>query len=59
MNWPVADRAIVNASPLIFLSRSGYLDLLQAFTKEVRAPEPVASEILRRGRHDISTRAIE
>ena len=59
MNWPVADRAIINASPLIFLSRSGYLGLLQAFTKEVRVPEPVASEILRRGRHDISARAIE
>ena len=59
MNWPVADRAIINASPLIFLSRSGYLGLLQAFAKEVLAPEPVASEILRRGRHDISARAIE
>ena len=47
MNWPVADRAIINASPLIFLSRSGYLDLLQAFAQEVWAPEPVASEILR------------
>ena len=51
MNWPVADRAIVNASSLIFLSRSGYLGLLQAFTKEVRVPEPVASEILRRGHY--------
>ena len=59
MNWPVADRAIINASPLIFLSRSGYLDLLQAFAQEVLTPEPVASEILRRGRHDISVRAIE
>ena len=59
MNWPVADRAIINASPLIFLSRSGYLDLLQAFAQEVLAPEPVASEILRRGRHDISAMAIE
>ena len=59
MNWPVADRAIINASPLIFLSRSGYLDLLQAFAKEIWAPEPVTSEILRRGRHDISARAIE
>lgn len=59
MNWPVADRAIINASPLIFLSRSGYLGLLQALTKEVRVPEPVAAEILRRGRHDISARAIE
>ena len=59
MNWPVAGRAIINASLLIFLSRSGYLDLLQAFAKEVWAPEPVASEILRRGRHDISARAIE
>lgn len=59
MNWPVADQAIINASPLIFLSRSGHLDLLQAFAKEVWVPEPVATEILQRGQQDITARAIQ
>ncbi len=55
----MADKAIINASPLIFLSRSHHLDLLQAFVKEVWVPEPVATEILHRGQQDITARAIE
>jgi predicted nucleic acid-binding protein len=59
MNLPVADKAIINASPLIFLSRSHHLDLLQAFAREIWVPEPVAMEILQRGQQDITARAIE
>ncbi len=58
-SWPVAERAIINASPLIFLSRSGHLDLLRVFAGEVWVPEPVAGEIRRRGMRNITTRAIE
>ncbi len=55
----VADKAIINASPLIFLSRSHHLDLLQAFADEIWVPEPVATEILHRGYQDITAKAIE
>ncbi len=37
----------------------GHLDLLLAFAREIWAPEPVATEILHRGQHDITARAIE
>ena len=59
MSFPVADRAIINASPLIFLSRSRHLYLLQAFAGETWVPEPVATEILHRGPQDITARAID
>ena len=55
----MADRAIINASPLIFFSRSLRLQLLRAFADEVWVPEPVAVEILRRGIRDVSARAIQ
>ena len=55
----MADKAIINASPLIFLSRSHHLDLVQPFASEVWIPEPVAAEILQRGQQDITARAIE
>ena len=54
----MAEQAIVNASPLIFLARSHHLDLLQAFASEIWMPEPVADEIRQRGSHDITARAI-
>jgi predicted nucleic acid-binding protein len=41
----VADPAVVNASPLIFLTRAGLLDLLQLLSSEIIVPEIVASEI--------------
>jgi predicted nucleic acid-binding protein len=55
----VAERAVINASPLIFFSRSGRLDLLRAFANEVWVPEPVAKEILQRGSQDITASTIE
>jgi predicted nucleic acid-binding protein len=52
----VAERPVVNASPLIFLSRSGLIDLLQLTGHEVIVPEAVANEILSRGPDDITAR---
>jgi predicted nucleic acid-binding protein len=48
----VADHAVVNASPLIFLSRAGLIDLLQLISAEVIVPEAVATEIEVRGKSD-------
>ena len=48
----MAESAVVNASPLIFLSRAGLIDLLQLISAEVIVPESVATEIEVRGRHD-------
>ena len=50
---------VVNASPLIFLSKSGYLNLLQAVGEQILVPDPVAQEIRRRGPGDITARALE
>ncbi len=44
-NYTVAERTVVNASPLIFLSRAGLLDLLQLLSSEIIVPEIVATEI--------------
>ena len=55
----MTDKAIINASPLIFLSRSHHLALLKNFADEVWRPEPVAEEILQRGQKDITAQAIK
>lgn len=55
----MAEPAIINASPLIFLSRSGHLALLRGFADDVWVPEPVAEEIMRRGPDDQTARAIQ
>ena len=39
----MADRAIINASPLIFFSRSHHLQLLRAYAKEFWVPEGSSS----------------
>ncbi|MDQ3754733.1 MAG: hypothetical protein M3371_08380, partial [Acidobacteriota bacterium] len=52
-NSDVAERPAVNASPLIFLSRAGLLDLLQLLSTEVVVLEAVTSEIGRRGANDL------
>ena len=55
----MAERPVVNASPLIFLVRGGMLDFLQLAGTEVLVPFPVATEIQRRGPADVTAQAIE
>jgi len=54
----VADAAVVNASPLIFLSKAGLIDLLRVVSPQVMVPEPVAMEISRRGSDDVTAKAL-
>jgi predicted nucleic acid-binding protein len=54
----VAEPAVVNASPLIFLSRAGLLDLLQLISSEIVVPEIVATEIEIRGKSDPTAQGI-
>lgn len=51
--------AVSDASPLILLSRSRHLGLLEDFAQPVWVPQPVADEILERGSRDITAQAIE
>ncbi|HEX5418755.1 MAG TPA: DUF3368 domain-containing protein [Gammaproteobacteria bacterium] len=55
----MAEAAVIDASPLIFLARSRHLELLQGFAPTIWVPAPVADEITRRGRYDIAAQAIE
>jgi predicted nucleic acid-binding protein len=55
----VAERPAVNASPLIFLSRAGLLEMLRLEGSEIVVPETVAVEIRRRGSDDPAGRALE
>jgi predicted nucleic acid-binding protein len=57
-NSNVAESAVVNASPLIFLSRAGLIDLLQLVSAEVIVPESVATEIEVRGKRDPTAQAL-
>ncbi|MGI8642343.1 MAG: DUF3368 domain-containing protein [Pyrinomonadaceae bacterium] len=54
----MAENPVINASPIIYLSRSGLLDLLQIISPEIVVPEAVAAEILQRGTGDITAQAI-
>ena len=54
----MAERPVVNASPLIFLTRTGLLDYLQLIGPEIVVPEAVAQEIQRRGAADITVQAL-
>jgi predicted nucleic acid-binding protein len=51
--------AVVNASPLIFLSRAGKLFLLHELAERILVPSPVAEEIAARGTGDITVKAIQ
>ena len=51
-------QAIVNSSPIIFLSKAGLMDLLKLAGDEVFVPDAVVQEINQRGANDVSVRAI-
>jgi predicted nucleic acid-binding protein len=51
--------AVINASPLIFLSRGQQMELLRHFAGRILVPEPVANEILMKGPEDITTKALD
>ena len=57
-SWSVAELPAVNASPLIFLTRAGLLDLLQLVAFELVVPVAVASELRRRGPTDPAAQAL-
>jgi predicted nucleic acid-binding protein len=54
----MSETAVVNASPLIYLSRSPFLHLLQLAAPEVLVPRTVAAEIAARGPDDPAARAL-
>lgn len=54
----MADAAVVNASPLIFLAKAGLVDLQRVASPQVMVPEPVALEIGRRGPDDVTAKAL-
>lgn len=51
--------AIVNASPLIFMSRGRQIHLLHHFADRILVPQPVAEEIRRKGISDITFQTLE
>ena len=53
------DDAVINASPLIFLSRGRQSNLLTCLAKRILVPEPVAVEIRRGGPTDAAVQALE
>lgn len=55
----MADPAVVNASPLIYLARGGCFDLLQVASSTVLIPDAVDGEIRRRGPNDPAIIAID
>ncbi|MCG6134475.1 MAG: DUF3368 domain-containing protein [Nostoc sp. LLA-1] len=55
----MAEPPVINASPLIFLSRGGLLDLLQLLSDEVFVPSAVALEIQQRGAEDPTVIALQ
>lgn len=55
----MAERPVVNASPLIFLARANLLDLIRLAGEEIVVPRVVEEEIQRRGPTDTTVHAIE
>ena len=55
----MAKTAVINASPLIFLSCGGKLDLLHHFADRILVPKPVIQEIQAKGSGDITVMAVE
>ena len=54
----MAKLSIINTSPLIFLSKGGYLELLQLLSPEIIVPKAVAEEIKAYGTNDITAQAL-
>lgn len=54
----MAERPVINASPLILLTKAGLLDLLQLLSQEVVVPAAVAMEIQQYGVRDVTSQAI-
>lgn len=54
----MAEPPVTNASPLIFLARGGYFDLLALVGEPVLVPAAVANEISQRGPDDVTVRAM-
>jgi predicted nucleic acid-binding protein len=54
----LAERPAVNASPLIYLSRAGLIELLALVGSELVVPRAVADEIGKRGGDDPTVRAL-
>lgn len=52
------EHAIVNASPLIFLSKAGLINLLQLAAPQILVPNAVMMEINRRGNDDITVQVL-
>ena len=50
----MAEVCVVNASPLIFLSRGGHLPLLRSVATQVWVPRAVAEEVWVRGADDVT-----
>jgi predicted nucleic acid-binding protein len=49
---------VVNASPLIHLTRAGHPELLRAVGDRIAVPRPVADEILAMGQDDVTARSL-
>jgi predicted nucleic acid-binding protein len=55
----MSSAAVVNSSPLIYLAQAGLFHLLKIAGAPVFIPGVVSEEILRRGKSDVTARAIE
>lgn len=53
------DVAVINASPIIFFSRSGHWELLTAVAHRLIIPQPVVTEIRVRGDQDPTVRRLQ
>jgi predicted nucleic acid-binding protein len=55
----MAEQWVVNASPLITLSKAGQLELLQADNRRLVIPEAVRAEVLQGPADDPARKALE
>jgi predicted nucleic acid-binding protein len=53
-----AIKPVINTSPLIFLTKGGFLNLLQVISPEIIVPQAVETEIVAYGKSDITASAL-